>query len=153
MIRIALQLNNHPLKKKNVFPSDEDVGATNVQKLSAEHQTLLKRDQNYLVHALKCKDCLCSEEGCFEMKQLILHAYECKIQGCRICKRTLILCYYHVWVCKHDSTCGVHFCSNLWQKIDLQLELLELIKAIEDSFGDFNNLEGKPQFLEIQPLM
>ena len=109
----------------------EEVGATNVQKLSMEHLSLLKRDENYLIHAWNCKDFNCSSEGCSKMKQLILHTHECKIHGCRICKSTLILCYYHVWVCKNDRTCDLPFCSVLWQKMSLQIKFQEAVKDIE----------------------
>ena len=162
-VKFSLQLENHPLKKKNISTSVQDIRATNVQKLSMEHRELLIRDENYLMHAWNCKDFNCTSEGCSKMKQLILHSYECNRGGCRICKSTLILCYYHVWVCKNDRTCGVPFCSILWQKMDLQLKLQEAMKDIESCSSDhlkeklqtqlnsiYNSVGRKRKFLKKQ---
>ena len=135
-VKFSLQLDNHPLKKKNAATVNEDFGPSNVQKLSMEHLSLLKRDENYFIHAWNCKDFNCNMEGCSKMKQLILHSYECKIHGCRICKSTLILCYYHVWVCKNDSICSLPFCSVLWQQMSLQIKFQEAMKDIEGCTGD-----------------
>ena len=85
---------------------------TNVQRLSMDYYTLLKRDYHYLVHAWNCRDFNCCSEGCAKMKNLILHSYECKKQECQLCKSTLILCYHHVWVCKHDLTCNLPTMGN-----------------------------------------
>ena len=135
-VKFSLQLHNHPVKKKNTDKVIEDLGPSNVQKLTMEHLSLLKRDENYLIHAWNCNDFNCCSEGCAKMKQLILHSYECKKQGCRICKSTLILCYYHVWVCKNDRTCDLPFCSILWQKLSLQLKFQDAIKDLEGCTGD-----------------
>ena len=135
-VKFSLQLHNHPLKKKNTDTVIEDLGPSNVQKLSVEHHELLKRDNEYLIHAWNCKDFNCSLDGCSKMKQLIIHSYECKIGGCRICKSTLILCYYHVWVCKNERTCNLPFCSTFWQKMSLQLKFQDAIKDLEGCTGD-----------------
>ena len=160
-----MQLDNHPLRKNNVFTDFKDVEVTNVQKLSTEHYTLLKRDCYYFIHAWNCKDFNCTFDGCSKMKQLILHSHECNMQGCRICKSTLILCYYHVWVCKHDLICNLPFCSILWQKMSFQLKFQEAIKDIEGCTGNdlkqklqlqlnsiYNNVGQKRKFLKRQTL-
>ena len=118
---------------------------TNVQRLSMDYYTLLKRDYHYLVHAWNCRDFNCCSEGCAKMKNLILHSYECKKQECQLCKSTLILCYHHVWVCKHDLTCNLPFCSNLWQKMILQIKFQEAVKDI-NGFTNCNLLQKDLQF-------
>ena len=118
---------------------------TNVQRLSMEHHTLLKRDYNYLVHAWNCRDFNCISEGCGKMKNLILHSYDCKKQECRLCKSTLILCYHHVWVCTHDLTCNLPFCSKVWQKMSLQIKFQEAVKDI-DGFTKCEHLQQELQF-------
>ena len=127
-VKFALQLDNHPLRKNNVCKSFQDLGVTNVKVLTKEHQDPL--DYFYLIHAWYCKDFNCTSEGCFKMKQMILHSYECKIGGCQICKKTLILCYYHVWVCENNRNCNLPFCSTIWQKMGLQLKFQEAIKDL-----------------------
>ena len=135
-VKFSLQLDSHPLKKENVSSrSSQDHEGTNVQKLTIGPLKFLEIN-NHLKHAWNCQDFNCNSEGCSKMKQLIIHTYECKIQGCWICKSTLILCYYHVWVCKNDRTCDLPFCSVLWQKMSLQLKLQEVIKDIEGCTGD-----------------
>ena len=162
-VKFSLQLDSHPLKKTNAETAIEDISATNVQKLSLEHYGLLKRDHKYLIHAWNCKDFNCTSEGCLKMKQFILHSYECKTRGCRLCKSTLILCYYHVWVCKNDHTCDLPFCSILWQKMGLQIKFQEVTKDIEGCTGDhlkeklqsqltsiYNSVGRKRKFLKRQ---
>ena len=134
-VKFSLQLDNHPLKKKNTDVVIEDLGPSNVQKLSIEHHELLKRDENYLIHAWNCKDFNCNSEGCAKMKKLIFHSYRCKAGGCRLCKSTFILCYYHVSRCNVNHTCKLPFCPTLGQRMALQI----VFNAAINDIGNFSD--------------
>ena len=103
--------------------------------VSTDKYHQLKMDNTFLIHAMKCQDCICDSEGCFEMKQLILHSRVCNLQECQLCKNSMILCFYHTWVCDHDRNCSLPFCSNLWKKISVQLKFQKAIEEIEDDYS------------------
>ena len=99
--------------------------------IQTDHHHLLKRDNTYLIHAMECEDFICSSEGCFEMKQLILHSHVCNVPECLICKSTLILCCYHSWICTFEDKCTLPFCSNLRQKIIFQMKVEEAVAEMK----------------------
>ena len=99
--------------------------------VSTDKYHQLKMDNTFLIHAMKCQDCICDSEGCFEMKQLILHSRVCNLQECQLCKNSMILCFYHTWVCNHNGNCSLPFCSNLWKQISFQLKFQEAIAEME----------------------
>ena len=140
-VKFSLQLDSHPLKKENVSSrSSQDHEGTNVQKLTIGPLKFLEIN-NHLKHAWNCQDFNCITDGCTEMKQLIIHSHDCEMPECRTCKTSLVLCYYHAWVCENDSNCKLPFCSTLWQKMDLQLKFQRTIKDIEGFTG--NHLKEK----------
>ena len=132
-VRFSLQTANHPLKKKN--DSYQAHEGTNVWKVNMGLLKSLNINDD-LIHAWNCQDFNCITDGCTEMKQLIIHSHDCEMPECRTCKKTLVLCYYHAWVCENDVTCKLPFCSTLWQKMDLQLKFQRTIKDIEGFAGD-----------------
>ena len=133
-VRFSLQTNNHPLKKKNDSYQAHEEG-TNVRKVNMLNLKSLNVN-NHLIHAWNCQDFNCITNGCAEMKKLIVHSHDCEMPECRTCKKNLVLCYYHAWVCENDVTCKLPFCSTLWQKMDLQLKFQRTIKDIEGFAGD-----------------
>ena len=80
---------------------------------------LMKRRNEYLIHACACRDPTCSKPFCIKMKQLLRHARDCKQRStgkCTACNFFVRLCASHAHECK-ETKCPVPICANLKQKM------------------------------------
>ena len=80
---------------------------------------LMKRRNEYLIHACACRDPTCSKPFCIKMKHLLRHARDCKQRStgkCTACNFFLRICAAHAHECK-ETKCPVPICANLKQKM------------------------------------
>lgn len=100
--------------------------------LNREQQEARKREtEKYiqvLIHSIYCLNFACPEDGCLEMKALLLHVQLCKTTSsvikCERCKKYYQKVYYHSKDCTH-SLCIVRYCMEIKQSARKKLVLEE----------------------------
>jgi len=91
----------------------------------------VKESVRRLAHACQCNIKNCSQEGCSEMKKLVIHSGTCKLKpqgGCRSCRYLVAVCVSHAKTC-HSLSCTVPFCNSVKEKIKIAKRLVKPLNA------------------------
>ncbi len=110
--------HEHPLEKLG-FSIGGDEDQTNKHNTVEARNQLMKKRNEYLIHACSCRDSNCSKPFCIKMKQLLRHARDCRQRAsgkCTACNFFIRLCASHAQECK-EAKCPVPVCANLKAKM------------------------------------
>ena len=132
-LRFPLKLEDHPMRRYNFTWQ----GKSEPKPLIPRDYTIrsnsfllekLKKDNEYILHAWKCRDFNCSSSNCSRMKKLLIHTDECIKHECHPCKNSLIICYYHAMNCANKE-CPINFCLSLKEKIQYHKKFQDILDA------------------------
>ena len=110
--------HEHPLEKLG-FSIGGDDDQTNQHSTAEARNQLMKKRNEYLIHACSCRDSNCAKPFCIKMKQLLRHARDCRQRAsgkCTACNFFIRLCASHALECK-ETRCPVPVCANLKAKM------------------------------------
>jgi len=96
-----------------------------------KRQDGVKESVRRLAHACQCNLKNCSQEGCSEMKKLVIHSGTCKLRpqgGCRSCRYLVAVCVSHAKTC-HSLSCAIPFCNSVKEKIKVAKRLIKPLRA------------------------
>ena len=110
--------HEHPLEKLGFSIGGDDDQPSKQNTAEARNQLIKKRNE-YLIHACSCRDSSCTKPFCIKMKQLLRHARDCRQRStgkCTACNFFIRLCASHAHECK-EAKCPVPVCANLKKKM------------------------------------
>ena len=110
--------HEHPLEKLGFSIGGDDDQPSKQNTAEARNQLIKKRNE-YLIHACSCRDSSCTKPFCIKMKQLLRHARDCRLRlsgNCTACNFFIRLCASHAHECK-EAKCPVPVCANLKKKM------------------------------------
>ncbi|XP_044405333.1 histone acetyltransferase HAC1 isoform X2 [Triticum aestivum] len=113
--RTQQQLAQHHPQKLTNHPSAADHDAKNKDARQLRVQQLRKIMLDLLVHASTCRSRSCQFPNCLKVKELFLHAKECKRRasgGCALRKKVWYMIRLHAQACR-DSGCSMPRCRDL----------------------------------------
>ena len=122
----------------------------------ANRAQLFKRRNEFLIHACQCRDLTCSKPLCIQMKQLLLHARDCKMRAsgkCSACNFFIRMCDSHAQECK-EAICLVPICAKLKQKMRQrrQQEQDKSYQLAQERINLMNQLNPSPPTNEEAPI-